>query len=55
MAISPIDGRYQSQTKELQEVFSEFALINFRLLVEVKWLITLTDIPAVQMRLHLPL
>ncbi|MEZ4953512.1 MAG: hypothetical protein R2825_08040 [Saprospiraceae bacterium] len=36
-AISPIDGRYASKTKELSAYFSEFALIKYRVLVEVKY------------------
>ena len=37
-AISPIDGRYSSKTKELQPIFSEYGLIYHRVLVEVRWL-----------------
>ncbi|WP_131783319.1 adenylosuccinate lyase [Legionella gresilensis] len=37
-AISPIDGRYQKKTSALSPYFSEFALIYYRLLVEVEWL-----------------
>jgi len=40
-AISPIDGRYQSKTKELQPYFSEFGLIKYRVIVEVEYLIAL--------------
>jgi adenylosuccinate lyase len=40
-AISPIDGRYASKTKGLRSVFSEYALIKQRVLVEVSWLIFL--------------
>ncbi len=40
-AISPIDGRYQSRTKELQAYFSEFGLIKYRVIVEVEYLIAL--------------
>lgn len=36
--ISPIDGRYQNQLKEMQVLFSEFNLMNFRLLIEIEWL-----------------
>jgi adenylosuccinate lyase len=36
--ISPIDGRYQNQTQELQPIFSEEALIRHRVAVEVAWL-----------------
>lgn len=37
-AISPIDGRYQDKTTVLQEIFSEFGLLKFRVTVEVRWL-----------------
>jgi len=37
-AISPVDGRYGSKTEALRPVFSEFGLIRFRVLVEVRWL-----------------
>lgn len=40
-AISPIDGRYQGKTKELQTYFSEFGLIKYRVIVEVEYLIAL--------------
>jgi len=42
-AISPIDGRYQSKTTALQAYFSEFGLIRYRVLVEVEYLIALTE------------
>lgn len=37
-AISPIDGRYHSKTQELSQYFSEFALIKFRVFIEVEYL-----------------
>jgi len=37
-AISPVDGRYASKTKELRSIFSEFGLIKYRVIVEVRWL-----------------
>jgi len=37
-AITPIDGRYAAKVVELKEFFSEFALIKYRVTVEVKWL-----------------
>ena len=43
-AISPIDGRYRSKTEELSEFFSEKALIKYRLLVEIEYFISLTEI-----------
>ncbi len=42
-AISPIDGRYQSKTQELQFYFSEFGLIKYRVIVEVEYLIALVE------------
>lgn len=42
-AISPIDGRYMQKTKSLSPYFSEFALIYFRLMVEIKWLESLGE------------
>ena len=40
-AISPIDGRYREKTDELSSFFSEFALIKYRVMVEVKYFIAL--------------
>ena len=37
-AISPVDGRYGSKTQALRSIFSEYGLIRFRVLVEVRWL-----------------
>lgn len=51
-AISPIDGRYAGRTEELRELFSEYALIKHRVIVEVRWLqhlaqhIAIKEIPA---------
>ncbi len=42
-AISPIDGRYFDKTKDLGDVFSEFGLIKYRVLIEVKWLQAMSD------------
>ena len=35
-AVSPIDGRYGSKTSQLRDIFSEYGLIRFRVLVEVR-------------------
>lgn len=43
LAISPLDGRYQKKTSQLQTHFSEFGLIKARLFVEIKWLIYLCN------------
>ena len=37
-AITPVDGRYQAKTENLQDIFSEFGLIKNRLFVELRWL-----------------
>lgn len=42
-ALSPVDGRYGSKTKELREFFSEYGLIKQRVLVEVRWLQALSN------------
>lgn len=42
-AISPIDGRYRSKVEALAPYFSEFGLIRYRVLVEVEYLIALSD------------
>ncbi|MBM3428344.1 MAG: adenylosuccinate lyase, partial [Bacteroidetes bacterium] len=54
MAISPIDGRYTNATAELQGFFSEFALIKYRVWVEVEYLIALSEIPLPQLRSFKP-
>lgn len=50
-AISPIDGRYRSKVENLQLYFSEFALIRYRVLVEVEYFIALCDLPLPQLAL----
>ncbi len=44
-SISPIDGRYYSQTKKLSYYFSEFALIKYRVRIEIEYFIALCEIP----------
>jgi adenylosuccinate lyase len=44
-AISPIDGRYRDKSSALDAYFSEFALIKYRLLVEIEYFISLAEIP----------
>ncbi len=46
-ALSPIDGRYGSKCADLRPIFSEYGLIRHRVLVEVRWLIALSDHPAI--------
>ena len=43
LAISPIDGRYASKTESLNEYFSEYALIKFRVLIEIEYFIALKE------------
>jgi len=52
-AISPIDGRYASKTKELQDYFSEFALIKYRVWVEIQYFKALCQVPLPQLS-HFP-
>lgn len=42
-AISPIDGRYFKKTRTLSPFFSEYALIYYRLMVEIRWLESLAE------------
>jgi adenylosuccinate lyase len=44
-AVSPIDGRYRGKTQELDQYFSEFALIKYRVQVEIEYFISLCQIP----------
>ena len=48
-AISPVDGRYRSKTSGLDEYFSEFALIRYRVKVEVEYFIALCELPLPQL------
>jgi adenylosuccinate lyase len=49
-AISPIDGRYYSQTEALSDYFSEFALIRYRVRVEIEYFIALCELPLPQLK-----
>lgn len=49
-AISPIDGRYRSKTEPLANYFSEYALIRYRIRVEVEYFITLCELPLPQLK-----
>ena len=49
-AISPIDGRYREKTKELAGYFSEYALIRYRVRVEIEYFITLCELPLPQLQ-----
>ncbi len=48
-AISPIDGRYRSKVEILKEYFSEYALIHYRVRIEVEYFISLCDIDLPQL------
>ena len=48
-AVSPIDGRYHSKTKGLAEYYSEYALIRYRVKVEIEYFIALCEIPLPQL------
>ncbi|HNY23455.1 MAG TPA: adenylosuccinate lyase [Bacteroidales bacterium] len=50
LAISPIDGRYYAQTAQLNEYFSEYALIRYRLQIEVEYFIALCKLPLPQLK-----
>jgi len=53
-AISPIDGRYRNKIEILSEYFSEYALIKYRVLVEVEYFIALCKIPLPQLQEFAP-
>ncbi len=49
-AISPIDGRYRRKVKEFAQFFSEFALIKYRVKVEIEYFIALCELPLPQLK-----
>lgn len=49
MAISPIDGRYRRTTDNLKNYFSEYALIQYRIQVEIEYYIALCEMPLPQL------
>lgn len=49
-AISPVDGRYRNQTEKLSDYFSEYALIRYRVRVEVEYFIALCELPLPELR-----
>ncbi|MBL4656189.1 MAG: adenylosuccinate lyase [Bacteroidia bacterium] len=51
LAVSPIDGRYQSKVGELSEYFSEYALIKYRVRVEVEYFISLCELKLPQLKI----
>jgi adenylosuccinate lyase len=50
LAVSPIDGRYRAQIEELSDYFSEYALIKYRLFVEIEYFIALCELPLPQLK-----
>ena len=54
-AVSPLDGRYAAKTQPLRSYFSEFALIRYRVLVEVRWLEKLAQIGLPEVASNPPL
>ena len=48
-AVSPIDGRYRNKTEHLADYFSEYALIRYRVRVEIEYFITLCELPLPQL------
>ena len=48
-AVSPIDGRYRSKTELLANYFSEYALIRYRIRVEIEYFISLCELPLPQL------
>lgn len=49
-AVSPIDGRYRGKTAQLADYFSEYALIRYRVRVEIEYFITLCELPLPQLK-----
>lgn len=48
-AVSPIDGRYRGKTEPLAPYFSEYALMKYRVRVEIEYFITLCELPLPQL------
>ena len=48
-AVSPIDGRYRSKTQDLSSYYSEYALIRYRVRVEIEYFICLCELPLPQL------
>ena len=46
-ALAPIDGRYADKVNDLRKIFSEFGLIRYRTIVELRWLQALAENPAI--------
>lgn len=50
MAVSPADGRYRRQVEDLSKYFSEYALIRYRVRVEIEYFIALCELPLEQLK-----
>lgn len=48
-SVSPIDGRYRDKTQELEKYFSEYALMKYRVYIEIQYFISLCLIPLPQL------
>ena len=49
-ALSPVDGRYRGKTEKLADYFSEYALIKYRVRVEIEYFIMLCQLPLPQLK-----
>jgi adenylosuccinate lyase len=47
LAVTPIDGRYRAHTRALSDYFSEYALIRYRVRIEIEWYLALAENPAI--------
>ncbi len=54
-AVSPIDGRYRGKTESLADYFSEYALIRYRVRVEIEYFIKLCELPLPQLEIQIRL
>lgn len=52
LALSPVDGRYCEKTRELKDYFSEYALMYYRVVVEIAWLRKLRDVLQLELSDH---
>lgn len=50
LAVTPIDGRYHKTTEKLKDYFSEYALIQYRIRIEIEYFIALCEMPLPQLR-----
>ena len=49
-AISPVDGRYRGKVESLAGYFSEYALVKYRVFVEIEYFIALCELPLPQLQ-----